>query len=106
MVTQRPDRWPLTLSALSLVIAAAVEGGACSSNGATEAGTQSMSASGGNGGEGGSIIIGSGPSSGTDGTVVCAPPCAATEVCSHGTCVPLVLCTNDNECQNDTTCDP
>src|SRR5262245_23363167 len=112
MTTQRTDRWPVLLSALAIAAAAAAQGSACSTSMETDPGTSAMNASGGgsggHGGDDGSILVGSGPtSSGSDGTVTCTKPCdAATEVCSHGTCVPLVLCKSDSDCQNDTRCEP
>lgn len=66
-------------------------------------------AHGGSGGEGNTFVSSSSTSSGTGGntTIPCTTPCdAATQVCSHGTCVPLVPCTTDDNCKNDTKCDP
>ncbi len=31
---------------------------------------------------------------------------AKTEICSHGTCVPIMPCTGDDQCEDDTRCDP
>ncbi len=38
--------------------------------------------------------------------IACTTPCdAATQICSHGVCVPSSMCKNDNQCENDTYCD-
>ena len=60
------------------------------------------------GGAGGSdTTLSVGPSTGTGMVVECPTPCQATEVCSHGVCVPKQeACKKDNECVNDTYCDP
>jgi hypothetical protein len=52
------------------------------------------------GGMGGDVFVGSG------GSVPCAEPCPAGNVCSHDVCVPSAPCQDDNECQYDTYCDP
>lgn len=59
----------------------------------------------GQGGEAGGFV---GPGSGSGGfTGTCMPVCDnATQVCSHGVCVPLGGCTSDAQCKNDTYCDP
>src|SRR5262249_42933796 len=49
----------------------------------------------------------SGGGQGGGGTATCNPACAPkTQVCSHGACVPLMPCTSDNQCENDTRCVP
>jgi hypothetical protein len=57
-------------------------------------------------GTGGLILTGGGGSGTGGGTSTCSPPCTAAQVCSHGVCVPLVPCTGNEDCQNDTYCDP
>lgn len=39
------------------------------------------------------------------GSGPCSPACADEEVCSHGTCVPLLPCDTDSDCKNDTRCE-
>jgi hypothetical protein len=46
----------------------------------------------------------SGTSAGGGSTVQCTVPCDAQQVCSHDVCVPLVQCTTDDDCENDTYC--
>jgi len=57
-----------------------------------------------NGGDGGSLLTTGG--AGATTTVDCDVPCVAGEVCSHGVCIPEVDCTVDDDCDNDTYCDP
>lgn len=63
-----------------------------------------------NGGMGGNLTISVGPGSGGSGgglSSVCDPPCDPDdEVCSHGVCVPKLPCSDDDDCENDTYCDP
>ncbi|HRI70652.1 MAG TPA: VCBS repeat-containing protein [Polyangium sp.] len=93
------------VSILALVVTAASQGcvtdAGIGSNGGNGTGGN---ANGGQGGDGGSVIF-TGSGGGFTGT--CAPACdPATQVCSHGVCVPVVMCTKDADCQNDTFCDP
>jgi FG-GAP-like repeat len=91
-------------------------GFACGSSGATggthAAGTGSPGAGGaastaGTAGAGGSGFFTSTGTGTGAGTVACATPCdAKTQICSHGTCVTIMPCMNDNQCEDDTTCDP
>ncbi len=66
---------------------------------------------GGMGGEmtstGGDLTVGvsQGGSAGMGGTE-CDVPCEVDEICSQGVCVPLLPCTDDSDCENDTYCDP
>lgn len=92
-----------------LVLGSTTQGCACGgTDGASSQGsTTSTGASGvgGAGGSGGGFSVGATGAGG--GKVACDVPCdAATEVCSHGTCVPLVPCKSDEDCENDTYCDP
>ena len=76
--------------------------GGCEGSDSTSSGTKTTSSqSGGAGGEGGSLTVGSG-----GGTNDCSQPCPDGEACSHGVCIPIVPCADDNECQFDTRCDP
>ena len=36
----------------------------------------------------------------------CPGGCDEGEICSHGQCVPMISCTDDNDCRNDSYCDP
>ncbi len=103
---RRRTGWIGTFLATLALAAAAGEtacgGGGTGGSGASSTGTTTTGGQGG-GGEGGSITIGAGGMGGT--TVACTTPCdAATEICSHGTCVPLLPCKSDSDCKNDTTC--
>lgn len=53
----------------------------------------------GTGGAGGGFTVGTG------GGVDCAEPCVAGEICSHGVCIPLEPCDDDDDCQYDTYCE-
>jgi hypothetical protein len=82
--------------------------GACGDNGTATGGSFPTSSSAGasaNGG-GGNTTFASGATGGGGGeTVKCKTPCnAKTEVCSHGVCVPLTMCTSNDDCENDTYC--
>ena len=46
----------------------------------------------------------SGGSGGSDWNGNCSPACESDEVCSHGTCIPLLPCETDSDCKNDTRC--
>jgi hypothetical protein len=85
-------------------------GGGCSCEGATavstggaggSGGVGGLGAAGGSGGEGASLL---GANGGTGGGGTCAPPCEDGFVCSQGSCVPLLPCVDDDDCENDTTC--
>jgi hypothetical protein len=108
MTVQRRGSGWIGITAATLLLAAAAGETACGGGGTGGAGGSSTSTTTtgqGGTGDGGSIIIGSGGMGGS--TVACTTPCdAATEVCSHGTCVPLLPCKNDSDCKNDTTCTP
>ena len=102
---------------LAMVVSAALlastlgTGAGCSSEGDTTAGGHPATGGSGasvtgGGGAGGLIFTGGGGSGTGGGPEQCTPPCTAEQVCSHGTCVPLEPCTNDDQCQNDTYCDP
>ncbi len=60
------------------------------------------------GGSGGNLTVGPGSGGAAGGTNDdCEEPCdPLTEICSHGVCVPLLPCSDDNDCENDTYCDP
>ena len=103
----REGRWATIFGACALALASAAQGCSCGDGGedtpktTTGSGTTGV---GGAGGEGGSISVTT-TTTGT-GVVQCDVPCEATEVCSHGTCVPLDPCASDDDCKNDTTCEP
>src|SRR5262245_59442475 len=40
------------------------------------------------------------------GSVQCTETCGDARVCSHGVCVPLIPCSDDDDCKNDAYCDP
>ena len=112
MKTSRTDRKVTALAVLALALAAQAPGFACGGNsvGAGGGGTHATSGtggmgSGGKGGDGASFLTTSSAGGADAGTVACTTPCdAATQVCSHGVCVPLAPCTSDSDCKNDTTC--
>lgn len=108
MNTMRIERRVAVLAAAGIALGMLTQGLACGGGaGAGAGGTHAGGAGGlsGTGGEGATIITTSG--SGGSATVECTTPCdAATQVCSHGTCVPLLPCKSDADCKNDTTCDP
>ncbi|MFO0757141.1 MAG: VCBS repeat-containing protein [Byssovorax sp.] len=96
----------ITLALLGLATAAGETacGGSGTGGSGTTAATTTTTGQGGDG-VGGSITVGVGGAGGA--TIECTVPCdAATEVCSHGTCVPLLPCKTDADCINDTTCTP
>ncbi|EYF04924.1 hypothetical protein [Chondromyces apiculatus] len=105
---RRHHHWLILLGAAALSASAATPGCSCGgdeNNGFTE-GTGAGDGIGGQGGAGGALFpVGSG-GSGAGAPVDCAEPCEQGNICSHGTCVPLVPCTNDNGCSNDTYCEP
>jgi len=114
MATRRNDGWWLAGTLIALGATGAAPGcGSTETTGSTR-GTTSSSAGGaggeghgGQGGAGGSFTAGPGSGGTGGGTVACTVPCdAATQICSHGVCVPLAPCASDSECANDTTCDP
>ncbi|MCC6528370.1 MAG: hypothetical protein IT373_37340, partial [Polyangiaceae bacterium] len=64
---------------------------------------------GGVGGAGGNLFTTGGSSQGGTGGSVpsdCPVPCQPAEVCSHGVCVPLSTCSDDDDCSFDTHCVP
>ncbi len=109
--TTRPDRRLALLAALTFALGATAEGFGCGGSGKTSTQAQSTGGAGAGGGGGanassGTFVGGTGGGAG-GGTVACTTPCdAKTQVCSHGVCVPLVPCTSDNQCENDTKCNP
>lgn len=96
-----------TLGALSAVVLAFAYAQGCGGDEGTGAASGGTQGAGGGGGAGGDlVIIGSGGSTGT-GPSACMPACDAGYVCSHGVCVPgQATCKKDDECINDTYCDP
>ncbi|APR81661.1 Rhs-family protein [Minicystis rosea] len=107
MTSGRINRRRTALAALALALGGMAQGFACGGSG-TGGGMSTSSGTGGAGhggaGDGGSVFVGS---SSSGGTIACTTPCdAATQICSHGVCVPLSPCKSDNDCQNDTKCDP
>jgi hypothetical protein len=102
------SRAPLIACGLALWATAAVGPGcSCSAEdaiGTTTSTSTSSSGVGGAGGQGGSISVGTGTGGGSSD---CVPACdPAKEICSHGTCVAQMTCKTDNDCKNDTYCDP
>jgi hypothetical protein len=89
----------LVVVALTVATSALLEACSCSSSSDGASGDAT-----GSGGDGGGIAVGNGGAGA--GPAECTEPCAEEEVCSHGVCVPLLPCANDDECQNDTYCDP
>lgn len=93
---------------VALVACGDTDGG--TNSGATTSGSGGAGAgSAGSGGQGGDDTIDpSTTSSSSSGAPVdCgAGQCTAEEICSHGQCTPRVTCTTDNDCKNDTRCDP
>lgn len=106
----------LALAVIGLAVGALTQGFACGGNVGTGGGGGETTTSagghggvghGGTGGEGATIITTTSTGTGGDATIPCTTPCdAMTEICSHGVCVPLVSCTSDDDCKNDTKCDP
>lgn len=111
MANTRTDRWTLGAAAAFMALSSLAHGFACGGGGDNPS-THTAGSGGGTGGHGtggesvgGGFAVGSSSSSG--GTIDCAMPCdAATQICSHGVCVPLLPCSTDNDCSNDTKCDP
>ena len=108
----RTQRTSVALAGLGLALVALGQGFACGSGGTGGSGGTSATGGAGHGGhgtggEGNTFVTGGSGGQGGSTTVPCTIPCdASKEVCSHGTCVPLATCKNDNECQNDTHCVP
>lgn len=98
-----PRSWWQVAAAISLV-ATLGPGCSCGSSDDTHAATTTTAGSGGAGGGGAGINVGGGDGGASN---TCEPPCDdATQICSHGTCVPLDACATDDDCKNDTYCDP
>lgn len=94
-------RWLIAGGALALAVSTLAQG---SCGGDTSSSGSANTGGAGQGGEGGSLTVGAGQG-GFSGT--CNPQCdAATQICSHGVCVPAATCTKDADCKNDTFCDP
>ena len=115
MAKRRNERWWLAGTLIALGAAGTAPGLACGSGdpAVTSQSTTSTGVGGagghggGQGGQGGSILVGPSSSGAGGNTVECTVPCdAATQICSHGVCVPILPCTTDNDCANDTTCVP
>ncbi|MFT3775786.1 MAG: VCBS repeat-containing protein [Minicystis sp.] len=98
------------LAAVALALGGMTQGFACGGGGMVNTtSTSSGSGGAGHGGAGGegAGFVSSSSGTGGGGTIACTTPCdAATQICSHGVCVPLVPCKSDNDCKNDTKCDP
>jgi len=99
--------------AISLLASSTPLAGGCTCDGSEQTGGQGGggAGSGGVGGMGGGTggvgLFGGGMGGGgTGGASDCVPPCDAGFICAQGTCIPLVPCTTDEDCINDTKCDP
>ena len=114
MAKRRNERWWLAGTLIALGAASTAPGcgdgstdTTATAQSATSSGTGGAGGRGGEGGTGGSIIVGPGSGGAGGATVECTVPCdAATQICSHGVCIPILPCTTDNDCANDTTCVP
>jgi hypothetical protein len=100
-LTTTPSRLALLVSLTGAALALAFAGCAGCDGDTDVAATGGAGPGQGGGGSGGGLTIGAG-----GGVTDCSVPCPDGEVCSHGVCIPLVPCTDDDECQYDTYCDP
>src|SRR5689334_4514145 len=89
--------WAIAFSASALVAGAMAPGCSCGGDDVVPGG-EGGAASG--TGHGGVLTVGNGGA-----TVTCTEPCPSDQVCSHGVCVPLLECQNDDDCKNDTYCE-
>lgn len=89
--------------ALAAVVTLAQACSGCSDDGETTSNEKDASA--GSGGDAASDqnVIGD---QGTGGVNTCPGGCPEGQVCINGFCVAQTSCTDDDECQNDTYCDP
>ncbi len=92
----------------------AVSTGGAGGSGAVggQGGSGGSGAAGGSGGDGGSGAgfplggSGGGGAGGSGGASACDPACEPGEICAQSTCIPLLPCDTDDDCVNDTKCDP
>lgn len=108
METKRRS-WAAIAGASTLFLSlATAEGFGCGGDGGAGSSATAgpgATGAGGAGGEDTSLAVGASTGSGV--VVECPTPCQASEVCSHGVCVPKQeTCKKDNDCINDTYCDP
>lgn len=102
-------RWVLGLWVLGVVALAGHAGCEDTTQVVAPPGAGGAGGSPSSGGMAGQLTVSVGPGSGGAGAgpTDCGGECDPdTEICSHGVCVPLVPCTDDNDCQNDTYCEP
>ncbi|AKT37185.1 FG-GAP repeat domain-containing protein [Chondromyces crocatus] len=100
----RRVRWLLSLGMLTVLSVGSSQGCSCSGDEGPN-GVPSGGAGGtGGDGDGGTLLPGTGGAPPTP--VSCDEPCEQGNICSHGTCVPLLPCEGDDDCSNDTTCVP
>ena len=95
------ERWALLLGAAALLAGAQAPGCSCGGDTEEPPGSTGNNQGGAGGAGGNGFTTGAG-----GGIVACDIPCQPEEICSHGTCVPLVPCATDADCSNDTYCDP